>query len=82
VSDVQAAIALVAAGLGIHPVAAALQRFQTQGRCLSPATTTQSQDRDGTGVAARRRLRARAAVQASRARDPARRTAQLIPCMC
>ena len=43
--------------------------IQTQGRCLSPATTTQSQDRDGASVAARRRLRARAAVQASRARD-------------
>jgi DNA-binding transcriptional LysR family regulator len=36
VSDVQAAIALVAAGLGIHPVAAALQRFRRRGVVYRP----------------------------------------------
>jgi DNA-binding transcriptional LysR family regulator len=77
VSDVQAAIALVR-GTRNPPRRGRPSAIQTQGRCLSPATTTQSQDRDGTGMAARRRLRARAAVQASRARDgPARRAAQL-----
>jgi DNA-binding transcriptional LysR family regulator len=43
VSDVQAAIALVAAGLGIHPVAAALQRFRRRGvvyRPLRPRSLT------------------------------------------
>ena len=36
VSDVQAAIALVAAGLGIHPVAATLQRFGRRGVVYRP----------------------------------------------
>ena len=36
VPDVQAAIALVAAGLGIHPVAAALQRFRRRGVVYRP----------------------------------------------
>ena len=36
VSDVQAAIALVAAGLGIHPVAASLERFRRRGVVYRP----------------------------------------------
>jgi DNA-binding transcriptional LysR family regulator len=40
VSDVQAAIALVAAGLGIHPVAAALQRFRRRGVVYRPLRPT------------------------------------------